>query len=108
MSIGLGVGAATRSPWPVLVGLALAGVGAAPQFPLLFDRAEAIARRLGVAPDAGAGIIATVTRAAMFIGPLAVGQIADRAGLFVGLTIVPLMAAALIPSLLVLLRPRTR
>lgn len=104
--LGLGVGAVTSSPWPVLIGLAIAGAGAAPHFPLLFDRAELIARRLGVAPDAGAGIISTATRTAMLIGPLAVGQVADRAGLFAGLVIVPVVAGLMIPSLLVLLRPR--
>ena len=78
--------------------------GAAPHFPLRFDRATDIARRLGVAPDAGAGIIATATRTAMLVGPVAVGQIAERAGLFAGLAVVPVVAALMVPSLLLLLR----
>lgn len=107
MTIALVVGATTRSPWPLFVGLAIAGVGAAPHFPLLFARAGTIARRLGIAVDAGAGVISTVTRAAMLVGPVVVGQVAERAGLFVGLAIVPVTAALMIPSLLLLL-PRRR
>lgn len=111
-AVGLGVGlplsAATGSPWPVLVGLTVAGAGAGPHFPLMFDRAATVAVRVGMPADAGSAMVSVLSRVSMLAGPMIVGQVADRAGLFVALAIAPTAAAALVVALLVLLRPQPR
>lgn len=106
LGVGLPVGAVTGSPWPVLVGLVIAGAGAAPHFPLMFDRASVVAVRLGMPADTGSAAVSVLTRVSLLISPVLVGQVADRAGLFVALAIAPLAAVAMAVALLVLLRPR--
>ena len=82
---GLSVGAATGRPAPLLIGLGLAAVGAGAAVPLLFDRASHLAARLGLAADAGPGLVSGVFRLGVLVSPLLVGAIATGAGLFLAL-----------------------
>jgi len=94
-AIGLVVGAMTREPLLLLVGLGAAAVGAGVAAPLLFDRAGHLAAHLGFAPDAGPGLVSGVFRLGVLVSPLLVGAIATRAGLFPALGVSALAGAAL-------------
>lgn len=83
--VGLLLGAATREPTVLLVGLGVAAVGAGAAVPLLFDRAGHLAARVGLSVDAGPGLVSGVFRLGVLISPLLVGAVAESAGLFVAL-----------------------
>jgi len=83
--VGLLLGAATREPAVLLVGLGVAAVGAGAAVPLLFDRAGHLAARVGLSVDAGPGLVSGVFRLGVLISPLLVGAVAENAGLFVAL-----------------------
>ena len=84
-STGLALGASTGQPAPVLIGVGLAAVGTGAAAPLLFDRAGHLATRVGLAADAGPGLVSGVFRLGVLVSPLLVGAIATGAGLFLAL-----------------------
>lgn len=95
---GLAAAAATSSPWPLLAGLAVAGVGTATLFPLMLqagDQLDATGRGVAAASAAArVGLIAT---------PLAVGAVSQQAGplvAFVALPVAGLAAALVLPAAL--------
>lgn len=96
--VGLLLGAATREPAVLLVGLGVAAVGAGAAVPLLFDRAGHLAARVGLAVDAGPGLVSGVFRLGVLISPLLVGAVAESAGLFVALGVTA-VAGAMIAAL---------
>ncbi len=105
---GLLLGAATREPGVLLVGLGVAAVGAGAAVPLLFDRAGHLAVRVGLPADAGPGLVSGVFRLGVLVSPLLVGTVAESAGLFVALGVTAL-AGVMITALAGLLtqdRPR--
>lgn len=81
-AVGLALGSAMRSPVVVLVGLGVAAVGAGVAAPLLFDRAGHLAAHVGLASDAGPGLVSGVFRLGVLLSPLLVGAVAEAAGLF--------------------------
>ena len=104
MGLGLFLGSAVASPWPVLSGLFVAGAASASAFPAMFEKAGDLARQVGLAPDAGPGLVSGIARGGMLIGPVLVGQVADRAGLFVALGLVPLAGLVISVAAAALLR----
>lgn len=105
MGLGLPVGAATGSSWPVLVALAVAGVGAASTFPLLFGAGDLVARRLRLPPGSGASIVGTLPRLGGLVLPVVVGLIAAGFGLVAALGVMVVGALAVALLLPRLLRP---
>jgi len=79
------LGALTREPAAVLVGLGVAAIGAGVAAPLMFDRASHLAAHVGLPPDAGPGLVSGVFRLGVLVSPLLVGGIAERTDLFVAL-----------------------
>lgn len=92
------LGAATREPAALLAGLGIAAVGAGAAVPLLFDRAGHLAARVGLAADAGAGLVSGVFRLGVLVSPLLVGAVAASAGLFLALGVTA-VAGVMIASL---------
>lgn len=105
MGLGVPVAAATGSSWPVLVGLAVAGVGAASTFPLLFGAGDLVARRLRLPPGSGASIVGTLPRLGGLVLPVVVGLIAAGFGLVAALGVMVVGALAVALLLPRLLRP---
>lgn len=102
------LGASTGEPAPLLVGLGVAAVGAGAAVPLLFDRAGHLAARVGLATDAGPGLVSGVFRLGVLVSPLLVGAVAESAGLFVALSVTAVagMMIAALASPLTQDRPR--
>ncbi|CAN5425371.1 MFS transporter [soil metagenome] len=103
MAVGLSTAAATDSPWPLLIALAVAGIGAASTFPLLFGAGDLVARRLRLPAGSGASIVGTLPRLGGLVLPITVGLLASALGLIAALGIMvvgALAVAALLPRLL--------
>lgn len=90
MGAGLVVAALTRSAWPLLAGTALAGLGAAPVFPLMFTAANAAARRAGRPAGTGGSLVSAFSRIGFLLAPLLVGVVAERTSLLLALAITPI------------------
>ncbi|MGF1430470.1 MFS transporter [Kitasatospora sp. LaBMicrA B282] len=84
---GMLLAALSPSPWPVLGGFVLVGLGLANLFPLAIARAGETAGPHGVATAS------TLGYAGMLIGPPVIGFLADAAGLPLALTTVSVAAA---------------
>ena len=93
--VALWLGAATREPAFLLIGLGVAAVGAGTAAPLLFDRAGHLAAHVGLSPNAGPGLVSGVFRLGVLASPLLVGGIADSAGLFLALGVTVLAGVTL-------------
>lgn len=89
---GLALGAAWAEPIPFVVGVAAAGFGASPFFPLAFSAAG---RTPGVAPGAGAATVSLAARIGFLVEPPLVGTIADATDLRVAFGAAALVAAGL-------------
>jgi fucose permease len=92
---GMGGGLAAGEPAAVISGFAIAGLGAAPLFPLVFNAAASVP---GVATGHGLAAIAWMGRIGFLVSPPLVGVIGDAASLRTGLVIAP--AAGLVVVLL--------
>lgn len=90
MGSGLVLTDLTRSAIPLLIGLVLAGVGAAPVFPLMFTAAEDAARRIGRPAGTGGSLVSASSRVGFLLAPLLVGLVAERSGLLIALAITPI------------------
>jgi MFS family permease len=86
VAIGMGAGLAIGEPAAVIAGFALAGLGAAPLFPLVFNAAAGVP---GVATGHGLAAIAWMGRVGFLISPPLVGLIGDAFSLRRGLAIAP-------------------
>jgi MFS family permease len=100
-TVGVGGGLALGEPAPVVVGFALAGLGAAPLFPLVFRAAGEVP---GVSTGHGVAAAAWMGRLGFLIAPPVVGAVGDAVGLRVGLVLVP-AAGVLIAALAGVLAP---
>lgn len=89
------LGASTGNPALLLAGIGVAALGAGTAVPLLFDRAGHLAARVGLAADAGPGLISGVFRLGVLASPLLVGVVASQAGLFVALGVTAVAGATI-------------
>lgn len=78
VAAGLGLGVVVDHPVAFTAGLVVAGAGASGFFPLAFSAA---ARLPGVAPGAGAATVSLAARLGFLAEPLAMGGLAETAGL---------------------------
>lgn len=78
-------GSLTLEPAVVLIGIGLASVGAGVAAPLLFNRADHLAARVGLPADAGPGLVSGVFRLGVLLSPLLIGGIAELTNLFLAL-----------------------
>lgn len=91
VAVGVGLHALSTAPAAALTGLVVLGLGIAALFPL------ALALAVGAAPGRAttvSGRCVVAGSAAVLLGPLVVGQLADRVGLRAALTLVPVAALA--------------
>jgi MFS family permease len=95
---GMGAGLAIGTPVAVIAGFAVAGLGAAPLFPLMFNAAAAVP---GVPTGHGLAAIAWMGRVGFLVSPPLVGLIGDTFSLRRGLAVAPLAGVVV-----VLLAPR--
>jgi fucose permease len=85
--VGMSAGLAIGEPIAVIAGFAIAGLGAAPLFPLMFNAAGSVR---GVATGHGLAAIAWMGRVGFLLSPPLVGAIGDASSLRAGLTIAPI------------------
>ena len=96
--VGLVLATVLSSPWPLVAGLVLAGLGAATLFPTMLaagDRVDGSGRGIAVASSAAS--------ASALLVPLVVGGLAEVASLRVGFAVLPvaaLVAAVVLPRAL--------
>ena len=90
---GMSAGLAIGEPVAVIAGFALAGLGAAPLFPLVFNAAANVP---GVATGHGLAAIAWMGRVGFLVSPPLVGLIGDASTLRAGLMIAPVAGAIVI------------
>jgi MFS family permease len=96
---GLVLGVAVDRPAAFAAGLALAGLGTSPFFPLAFSAAGSTP---GVAPGAGAATVSLAARLGFLAEPLVVGALAEAAGLrwaFLAVAATALALAAAAPRI---------
>lgn len=89
VAAGIAVHAASTDVGPALIGLVLLGLGIAGLFPLALSLAVAAAPHR---PAEVSGRCVVAGSAAVLLGPLVVGQLADLAGLRPALLVLPLVA----------------
>ncbi|WP_108665885.1 hypothetical protein [Euzebya rosea] len=104
VSLGLLATSTTGSPWPLLVGLLLGGLGASPVFPLMFTAGDAAARQLGRPAGTGGSFVSAASRLGFLSSPVLVGLVAERLDLVVALAITPLGALLMLATLPRMLR----
>jgi hypothetical protein len=100
MATGLVLAVGTTRSWPLLAGLALAGVGVAANFPMLFGAGDRVAERLRLPAGSGSSLVGTLPRLGGLLLPAAVGGVAEVAGVLPALGAVVLgavLVAALLP-----------
>ena len=90
---GMSAGLAIGEPVAVIGGFALAGLGAAPLFPLVFNAAANVP---GVATGHGLAAIAWMGRVGFLVSPPLVGSIGDASTLRAGLLIAPVAGVVVI------------
>lgn len=88
----VGVGLAIGEPASIVVGFALAGLGAASLFPVVFHAAGNLP---GVSTGHGLAVVGWMSRLGFLVVPPLVGAIGDASSLRAGLVIVPLAALAI-------------
>lgn len=102
IAAGMGMGLAIDTPVAVIIGFSVAGLGAAPLFPLVFNAAANVP---GVSTGHGVAAIAWMGRIGFLLAPPIVGLIGDSISLRAGLTIAP-AAGVVVAMLAPLLRTR--
>ena len=96
---GLVLGVAVDRPAAFAAGLALAGMGTSPFFPLAFSAAGSTP---GIAPGAGAAVVSLAARLGFLAEPLIIGALAELAGLrwaFLAVAAAALALAAATPRI---------
>jgi MFS family permease len=101
-AIGATAGLAIGRPWSVLAGLAVAGLGAAPLYPLAFQAGSELP---GVPSGYGVAAVAWLGRVGFFVAPPLVGATADAIGLRNAMFLMP---AAAVGTFLLAARFRSR
>jgi hypothetical protein len=91
------------TPWAYIAACVVIGLGVATLFPAAMHAATQIP---GVRPAMGVATVGWLARGGFVLAPIAVGLVAERFGIAWGLA-VPILAAALLVPLSVILRPRT-
>jgi MFS family permease len=87
VALAVGGGLVVERPWALICGFALAGFGAAPLFPVAFHAAGNLP---GLATGNGVAIVSWLARVGFLVAPPLIGALADRAGLRMGLVVVPM------------------
>lgn len=90
VAVSVSVGLLIGSPVSIIAGFTLAGLGAAPLFPLVFHAGGEVK---GVSTGQGVAAVAWMGRVGFLIAPLIVGAVGDVANLRVGLVVVPVAGA---------------
>jgi len=93
-SIALGAALVAQSLWLFLIGCAITGFGVATLFPAAM---RAAAHLPGIRPATGVATVSWLSRAGFVVAPLAVGAIAEGAGVGWGIGVAVIAALALIP-----------
>lgn len=98
-ALGVGAGLAIGAPAAMIGGFALAGLGTAPLFPLVFHAAGEVP---GVPTGHGVAAVSWMGRIGFLLAPPVVGVVGDAASLRLGLAVVPLagVGIALLAGLL--------
>lgn len=104
VAAGAGVGLLVGTPVAVVAGFTLAGLGAAPLFPVVFHAAGNLP---GLATGHGVATVAWASRVGFLVVPPLVGLVADAASVRAGLAVVPLAGLALVPLVAVVGRGRS-
>lgn len=94
VALGSGLGLLVGTTASVVAGFALAGVGAAPLFPVVFHAAGNLP---GLSTGHGVAVVAWASRLGFLVVPPLVGLVADAASVRTGLAVVPLAGLALVP-----------
>jgi fucose permease len=102
---GVGVGLAIGEPVAVVVGFALAGLGTAPLFPLVFHAAGELP---GISTGHGVAAVAWMGRVGFLVTPPLVGAVGDAASVRLGLTVVPVAGLLVVLLASVLRDPSAR
>jgi len=90
-AVAVGAGLLVDRPWAVVAAFAVAGLGTAAIYPLVFHAAGNIP---GVRPGHGVAVVAWIGRTGFLVGPPLVGLVGDAVSLRAGLLAVPLAGLA--------------
>jgi fucose permease len=93
IAIGMTAGLAVARPAAMIIGFAIAGLGAAPMFPLVFHAAGNVP---GVSTGHGLAAVATLSRVGFLVAPPIVGALGDAVGLRSSLLLAPAAGLAVI------------
>jgi MFS family permease len=93
VAVGAGLGLLAGTPAAVVAGFAVAGLGAAPLFPVVFHAAGNLP---GLATGHGVAVVAWASRLGFLVVPPLVGLVADAASVRTGLAVVPAAGVALL------------
>lgn len=85
--------------WLALAAITLAGLGAGPIYPMLFNAAETLSTRHHVPPSSTAAVISSCSRVGAITAPAAVGLLAGSTSLFAIFAVMALGGLALLISL---------
>lgn len=99
VAVGYGVGLLVGGPVAFVLASALVGLGVAPLFPAAL---LAAAHLPGVRPATGVAVVSWLARIGFVVAPLAVGVLAESAGLVWGMATTVLAAVLLVPLAVVL------
>lgn len=88
---GAGAGLLSGRPWGVIAGFAVAGLGAAVLFPLVFRAAGNVP---GVSTGHGVAVASWIARIGFLVMPPAIGAVGDATSVRLGLVVVPLAGLA--------------
>ena len=92
IAVGSGLGLLVGHPVSVVVGFALAGLGAAPLFPVVFHAAGNLP---GLATGHGVAVVAWASRVGFLVMPPLIGLVADALSVRAALAAVPVAGALL-------------
>ena len=90
---GLALALASMSPWTVLAGFFIVGLGLATIVPIVYSTAG---NTEGVSPSVGIAMATTIGYSGFFIGPPTIGYLADAFSLRIGLLFVVLLFAVML------------
>ena len=93
-ALALGGSLVIGSAWAFIIGCAVTGFGVATLFPAAM---RAVAHLPGIKPATGVSTLSWLSRAGFVVAPLAVGAIAEGAGIAWGVGVAVLAAVALLP-----------
>lgn len=103
VAVAMAVALVVGTPWAFVIASAVSGFGVATLFPAAM---RAASRLPGVTPATGVALVTWFSRIGFVISPLAVGLIAQGAGIGWGMSVVVVAAIAIIPLAGAALRER--